>query len=411
MNDNITTYLVHEDKMKLLEKKLNRVKNKCMKYGNDFSYEVVGTEFKYVNVNCERIRAKFFLVQAHGTVIHNGWKFIATIDHTHSGGNIIRQADFTTTIPQKYFTCEGTCEHCKTQRYRKYTCLIQNIETGEFKQVGKSCLQEYTNGIDAEMITSMMSGFEALDDGEFAAPTSGCVRYYETEEVLCYAAECVKHFGYRGTSSYESTSCLVKKLVIDKNMNLHESNFNPMSDENNQQVKDMLSFIQSEEDDSSDSYVHNLKVLCSEKYIGFKDFGIVVSAVPHYLRSIERAEAKKQYKDKHNASTHVGNVGDKIDIDVASARLLFTYDTMYGTNSAYQFIDNNQNVYIWYTSSYVDVETVEHVRGTVKEHSEYRDVKQTVLTRCKVTYKPEDEQEHEPGTFDLDNVMKMMDAV
>lgn len=39
---------------------------------------------------------------------------------------------------------------------------------------------------------------------------------------------------------------------------------------------------------------------------------------------------------------------------------------------------------IWKTSKCFDEESVKTIVGTVKEHSEFRDVKQTVLTRCKV---------------------------
>lgn len=38
------TYKIHEDRMKELEKKLKRIQRKCKKYGNPFTYEVVGSE-------------------------------------------------------------------------------------------------------------------------------------------------------------------------------------------------------------------------------------------------------------------------------------------------------------------------------------------------------------------------------
>lgn len=53
------------------------------------------------------------------------------------------------------------------------------------------------------------------------------------------------------------------------------------------------------------------------------------------------------------------------------------------------FRDADGNVLIWKTSSnsLPDMESGDQVqiKGTVKEHSEYKDEKQTVLTRCKVT--------------------------
>jgi hypothetical protein len=45
--------------------------------------------------------------------------------------------------------------------------------------------------------------------------------------------------------------------------------------------------------------------------------------------------------------------------------------------------DVNENVYVWTTASKSWEEGSEHyIRGTVKEHSVYKNTKQTVLTRC-----------------------------
>ena len=52
----------------------------------------------------------------------------------------------------------------------------------------------------------------------------------------------------------------------------------------------------------------------------------------------------------------------------------------------YKFIDIEGNVFIWITSCYIDMDKRIKLRGTIKEHSEYNNVKQTVLTRCKVEY-------------------------
>jgi hypothetical protein len=50
-----------------------------------------------------------------------------------------------------------------------------------------------------------------------------------------------------------------------------------------------------------------------------------------------------------------------------------------------QLIDENDNIYIWYSSNPVD-EDKEYTTctGTVKQHSEYKGVKQTVINRCKL---------------------------
>lgn len=60
----------------------------------------------------------------------------------------------------------------------------------------------------------------------------------------------------------------------------------------------------------------------------------------------------------------------------------------YGTETL--FINNMRdpmgNVFIWKTTSHkLPVDTTITIKGTIKEHSEYKGQKQTVLTRCKIS--------------------------
>lgn len=94
---------------------------------------------------------------------------------------------------------------------------------------------------------------------------------------------------------------------------------------------------------------------------------------------------------KVNASEHVGAVGDRIAI-----RATLTHRASWENNfiswkptSTYlhTFEDKDGNVYVWKTSNglpRVEIGDVVTVRGTVKGHGEYKDVKQTELQRCRV---------------------------
>ena len=52
------------------------------------------------------------------------------------------------------------------------------------------------------------------------------------------------------------------------------------------------------------------------------------------------------------------------------------------TNYMYLMSDKEGNVYKWSTSCFYKEGDDIHVRGTVKDHAEYKGIKQTVLTRC-----------------------------
>lgn len=106
-------------------------------------------------------------------------------------------------------------------------------------------------------------------------------------------------------------------------------------------------------------------------------------------------EATKQIN--RSKSDYVGKVGDKIRITATMTGLHF-FKTQFGDQHIYTFTDIFNNVFVWKTTSYLDritkntcipVQKGEKVEliGTVKDHSEYNGIKQTVLTRCKMVEK------------------------
>ena len=62
------------------------------------------------------------------------------------------------------------------------------------------------------------------------------------------------------------------------------------------------------------------------------------------------------------------------------------FDSQWGYITFYKFIDESGNIFSWKTSTYQDLEQGKayQVAFTVKEHSEFKDVKTTDITRCKL---------------------------
>lgn len=108
-----------------------------------------------------------------------------------------------------------------------------------------------------------------------------------------------------------------------------------------------------------------------------------------------KARCKAEY-NKLNAvkdSEWVGEVGDRIDMELTLSWISQWEQNKYsgyGTEfvSLYTFKDDKGNELIWKTTSCFELAKSKgikfQVRGTIKEHSDYKGTKQTVLTRCKV---------------------------
>ena len=83
-------------------------------------------------------------------------------------------------------------------------------------------------------------------------------------------------------------------------------------------------------------------------------------------------------------SRYIGKVGDRLEMDVTCKKASVS-QSIYGISYFYVFEDKEGNVYTWGTSARSLDEGVKyHLKGTVKEHTTYRNVCQTALTRCKV---------------------------
>lgn len=108
----------------------------------------------------------------------------------------------------------------------------------------------------------------------------------------------------------------------------------------------------------------------------------------------ERIEAERKAAEeaaRKAISQHVGTVGERIELEVEyqrSARFDVKSFIGYGTSTMYvhTFKDAAGNVLVWKTSSGLQLEEGAKVtlKGTVKEHNEYKGEKQTVLTRCNI---------------------------
>lgn len=410
------TYSIHEALIDKLEKKLTTISNKCKQYGCEFHYEKIGEEFQEVEtLDGEKALNRFILVEASGVAVINDWRFVAVIEHKDSG-NVIRQYDFTLEVPSKYRTTKPICEHCGTLRNRKDTYLVYNDTTNTWKQVGKSCLRDFTNGLDAEQAVKFMSYTDLLE--EYNNSCGGCYQrtYYQASDLLLYGVECVKHFGYVKAGNYDAYPTarhafnlysyieLEKVPPFTKPSDIEEEinrvNFEAVTEDNRREVNNMVNWVL-EEDSSNNTYIHNLQVLVNSKYVSSRDINLLVSLVAAYHRHLDEVEKIKGKEAKLEAevqSKHVGNIKDRITVDVASSQLVSSWDTQFGWSGMYKFIDTEGNVFIWITSCCIDVEKKMKLTGTVKEHSEFRGVKQTVLTRCKIQYE-EAEKENVPDVI------------
>lgn len=423
-------YFIHEANLERLTKKVNSIINKCKKYNQEFTFNIFEDQAEYRDFTTEdkqTIKIKYIPVEVEGVVKHNDWEFVGTVDY-HETGNVIRQYLTEITVPERFRHTDRTCEHCNKIRSRKATYIVHNTVTDEFKQVGGTCLNEFTNGLDAEAVAQYISLFDQLIKGEAVDGSGHIERYHEINEWIRYAYECVKHFGYekkweyaerttvgRATEYHQvrgsiSSAFMPSKVREKLEQEMEDVNFNPDSEEAIQFAKDAINWIRNLED-TSNQYLYNLKTVCSEDYIAGKDLGILVSLVPTYMREIEQEVKKAERAKAHEAdkvSEYQGKEGDKLEFKVNTITCVYSSENQYGYTYMYKITDESGNVYMWSTSNGLDLDKVASIKGTVKNHQEYNGVKQTWITRCKITEKPADEAVSKVNKDDLEKTLEML---
>ena len=430
-------YSIPEFNIETLEKKLTRIRNKCAKYGCEFKYERVGEHFEehrivdemgefgeVISSHKEVIR--FIDVETEGTARINGWRFAASLEFTEKG-NIIKGTG-ELEIPERYYSCSPWCEHCKKAVDRRRSFIVFNEESGEFKQVGKSCLRDYTGGLSAESAASVESWIKELETAsDFREYRGGFKDYYDVKKFMSYAAETIRLYGYAKNDGYGiiSTTQRARELfefdgkygrmskdAMDRVDAAKSKGFNAERPESTEIAAKVAEWIVGNEKD--DNYYHNLKVACSLKYCDRRTLGLLTSAFPAFNRELEY-EAERRAREAKAAeeaarSAWVGEIGKRVSFKPVSVACVTSWETMYGLIGIYKMEDEEGHVFTWKTGNWVDQELpVLKITGTIKEHKEYRGVKQTELTRCRIEYGKKPEKQ--PTKEELEANAKAMAAI
>lgn len=392
--------------------KLEKIIAKYQKKGANITFEKKGevTEKGTLYVmdhihHCqfdEPIDVKCTEVFVEGNYVINGWQFVGTVEFTDLG-NIIRLADssFEGKVPAKYLHTPKICEHCGKIRNRKDTYLIYNAETGEFKQVGSSCLLDYTRGLDADKCADIMSCLNKvieLSNKDFSEAdfcgngyeSTGCGMDRKTVLPIAYAY--VKQYGYQrmyeGQGTAQDVLMMLWHGLHDEEMVKRYESLVMPTEEELKAIDDIARFNVEHISSIDNEYTINASLAWLKESLEYRDFGLISSFVNTCLKQFAReAEIKQRMESRNNE--WVGNVGDRISIKVASARVLYTKDNSYysyyaGCSWVMEIIDEEGHVFKW-SASTNNIAPGNTVTATIKEHSEYKGVKQTVLTRGRVT--------------------------
>lgn len=391
-------YTIIEGNISKLNELIEKINKRARKISQpEISYTVNKEYFKDLNEglkNQESKIVKLLDITIDAEIIKiDGFDILASINHTYETGNIIKTLS-DKEIPIIYQTIDGNCDHCNTKRMRKETVLLQD-QQGKIIQVGKSCLKDYL-GYSINDKLNYMDLLEEIEKSEVFSMNCGdrFEKYVQVQKILNITNLLIKEYGYIKTrdedgdtniNNTKERSIKIYSLINPKYWEDKEKEIRDIVDHEkyiDNEVVEAVKWIQEQE--SNSDYINNLKVLVNNEYIGYKETGILCSLMTCYYKALHKEEAKKAEKAEIK-SEYVGIIGDKIQIEVIYKKV-FVYETQYGYMKIHLFADAEGHQYKWCSKNSLEQEEGDtlQIKGTIKEHSEYNEIKQTVLTRCKV---------------------------
>ena len=393
------TYKCFKSDFADLEKRTKTISRKLDKYGIAYEFKIISEAPELVPVYemLETHRGKEMINRDPIVVDVVTYTFtmdklqlgdyipVAVLEHM-DGANMVYMIDQTITAPEIWFTMSGYCEHCNSNRQRKKTVMLRDQKNGNLKQVGTSCLKEFT-GIDAADVVGVYADISSimLNDISYQYHKSEKQLEQKYQSTLDYLAKCIDIINDNGYS----------KGVKEEAFTLNTSATEKATEKAKEIIEfftqfkyhdDIVTMIKTEY--NSDFY-WNIAIALKQQYS--KISGFVAYAFLAYNQIKEIIKEIKETEETKKISEYQFNIKDKIDIVVTYVNC-FRYEVTYGyyptTNYIYIFRDNNGNVYKWNTSKRIDTDkeygSTITITGTVKDHQEYNNEKQTVLTRCKI---------------------------
>jgi len=375
---------IPESRWTELKTKVAKLNKKATKIGAaPITVELTGqmrrdeAEYPYVAILLE-------IIMKGETPKLNGWKLLATLQHDPNlDANIVKTVPGES-VPEGYRTRPGVCDHCGYTRIRKETFVVQH-EDGDIKQVGRQCVADFL-GRD---LLNLIKTYEWFEATVHHINESWGIRdereAYSLEAYLAMTNAVIRKYGWVSGSKSRETMATSTATEVNEQ-------FNPLA---RQYMKsdEKVDYLDSDKEyavmviewaknlgDNLSDYEHNIKTIAHQEVVIRKTQGYAASMIMAYKKVNEVYEKKV-----NKVSEFYGNVNDKINLNL-TFKATYSFEGYYGVVHLHKFVAEDGNVFIWQASRFIAFteDALYNVKGAIKQHKEYKNIKQTILTRCKV---------------------------
>ena len=148
-------------------------------------------------------------------MVIGGYKPIATLDYAHQKPTVFEWPG--ETIPASMRDVHGECGHCGKSRRRNRVFILQNVETGEYLNVGSSCVKDFL-GHDPKRILNLLKYLRnAAEVAEGEKWHLSGRHFIDLEEILPVTVAVIEAFGWtsRGRAMHTEGVLATADMVSD----------------------------------------------------------------------------------------------------------------------------------------------------------------------------------------------------
>lgn len=396
MNLNIQSYSIPVPVKEIIVENFRKLQIKASKLGCDIFIHWTG------NITTQEFEFEGTKIALETEELHvsgnppkfKGWKFVAVIEPLDDIDAVLIRATPGESVPEIYRNRNSatTCDHCKTHRLRKETYLLQNIETLEFKRVGSSCIQDFLGHDSPAIIASrwfslLLKLFGFLDEYAYNdrdPHASGCFESYSITDFLANVHLSTRRIGWVSKKQADDDLCLSTSSDAWNLVSGNYRKYNPKhheipSAEDFTWAEESLKWINSINTEKLNDYMYNLYTSCSRKVVDHRTRGLAASLYKAYANHLEDMKSWQFTKD----SNYIGTTG-KREVYTLTLTKKIPKESHFGMTYIHKFLDTTGNVLMWFASKDLGLNqgNTYQLKGTVKKHEIFNNVKQTILSRC-----------------------------
>ena len=419
---------IHEDNLSIFNEKLKELNKKFAKKGLPL-------------INCSMEKTEMYHVDEWTKQKFPYTLYVATLssdfNQTNLSGvdvefegvvSLIEKEESSKIYTFKNINYSYLLENCKgdkcgkkisRNKYLVFSKVGKEVETrDDLVVLGTSCAKEYFPFNIESYFGFLESAFEELGSyDEFDGSFGGRASHYHTiSEVYTATLACTQNLKVYEKEGVTKNNVLgwLKDLKIDKYdyyRDVYPMPSNPIP------FDDVISWVRDTLDKSTEELRSDFEINARSVFfktlddgtrevrneIHEKYMGIAVYAMYSAKQNHDKMVAKKIAEEKRaveNAKVeYYGAVKGKFELELTFDKI-FGFDSAYGYQYIILFHDEENHVFKWSTSKgtyqcwcktngrdgFLEYEVGKKytLKGTIKAHEEYRNVKQTVITRCKV---------------------------